>query len=189
MHTFISRAGALCLLATVFALGLPVAASAMSYVGDCSYYYGTCYTGSTGTYSMYQQPYQGYFTVQPINYVQQGYTLPQQQYSYVQPSVYAQPQQYQYYTQPQYGYQQYGYQQPQYGYYGQQPTYGSYGSYQQPSQLYKQQATRQYPAYGYPTGDTTILGQDLCYYADYGVTGCGFDPRQRVWDPWTMSWY
>ena len=48
-----------------------------------------------------------------------------------------------------------------------------------------------YPgSYGTPTGDTIpYVNEPLCYYPDYGRASCYTDPRQRIYDYWTGTWY
>lgn len=93
----------------------------------------------------------------------------QQQYpQFFQPlNTYPQyvPQQYQSYT-PQLNY---GYQQPQY-----MPSYG-YGGYG--------------GGYGMPDGGRDIWGNPSCNWGDYRGYGCGYDPHQWIYDPYSGTYY
>ena len=44
-------------------------------------------------------------------------------------------------------------------------------------------------SYYVPTGDTDALGNELCYWEDYGRSSCDFNPHQWVYDSWTGTWY
>lgn len=46
-------------------------------------------------------------------------------------------------------------------------------------------------SYGYPTGDTVpLIGGPLCTFPDHpGRALCGSNPSQRIYDPWTGTWY
>lgn len=113
-----------------------------------------------------------------------------------------------YYEQPTYYYQQptYYYEEPWYGYeptyYYEQPTYNYYQPFYYEQPTYYQQPTYNYyqPTYysgggvnpntpHYPTGDRDALGNDLCYWADYGRSSCDFNPHQWIYDPYTGTWY
>lgn len=100
-----------------------------------------------------------------------------------------------------------------YGYYGNQPSYNTYGGYGYgsganygsgygpylPSAPVYDSSYAPYSNYyrAYPqvphymTGDTNILGQQLCRWADYSSANmpCGWDPQQWVYDPWTGTYY
>lgn len=76
--------------------------------------------------------------------------------------------------------------QPTYSY---APIYPTQQAYYGP---YNANGSVRYPySYGTPTGDTVpIIGGALCYYSDYGGRApCDSDPMQRIYDPWTGSWY
>lgn len=116
--------------------------------------------------SMYASPY-----VTVNAYAGNGYGSPQYPSYYSQPDPYSY--QYQYQPQQQYYQPQYQYQQQQQNSY--RPSRSSASSYG-PGPV------------GQPTGDT-VWGNDMCYYPGYGRAFCGFDPTQKIYDPWTGTWY
>lgn len=96
---------------------------------------------------------------------------------------------YDYYSSGQhYQYDPYYYQpyaQPMYYY---EPTYYYQGAYYpQPSYSYGGGVNPH--SYSIPTGDTDALGNELCYWEDYGRSSCDFNPHQWVYDAWTGTWY
>lgn len=74
---------------------------------------------------------------------------------------------------------------PQISYY--QPA-SYYPAYPNPSTSYGYGGVNPYN-YSIPTGDTDALGNELCYWEDYGRSSCDFNPHQWIYDPWTGTWY
>ena len=145
--------------------------------------------------TQYPQYQQAYYTYQP-GYQYGGQTYPAQvsypsqyqnqfarlngkfnNYTYIAPQTMqnASTPSYANYSYPQYqpynSYpQNYGYAQPQYSSY----SYPSYG----------------YGGYPQPTGETDLLGHQLCNWAsDYQGYPCDQDPHQWIHDPYTDTWY
>ena len=127
-------------------------------------------------------------------YITTNWQMPSSAHQFMH-GMYQTPQPYQTYAQNYQPYQQPSYQptyQPQYQQMNypeahQQPTYNS--GYSTGNGLFAQYP--RYPgSYGTPTGDTIpYVNEPLCYYPDYGRASCYTDPRQRIYDYWTGTWY
>lgn len=194
-------------------------AFALAYAGNGVAYAGSN-AGYSNYYQPVAMPYQGYGYQPSYQYpsypVGSGYyahpldhnlhnpnTFTPTPSQFWVPAAVGQPTQYGfngYYDDPYYsGYGTGGYGgSPSYGY-GNGGNYGSgYGPYLPSYPPYDSSYApysnyyRAYPQVPhYMTGDTNLLGQQLCRWANYPSANmpCGWDPQQPVYDAWTGTYY